>query len=452
MKEDARSLALTILCRLEKRNKTLDLIVDQVLETEGELSRRDTALTSALVYGVVRWRGRLDWIIGHFSQTPLPRINPVVMNILRLGVFQLLHLDRIPDSAAVNTSVELAKANTKPHLANFVNGILRAVARGHEEVPFPSKRKDPVYALSKRKSMPVWLLARWMKRHGHDGAAALCDRINAIPAITLRANTLKTDREALMAALAPLAAKVAPLPHSPAAVALEAPEKRIPELPPFQEGWFQVQDEAAQLVAYHLAPKPGETVLDACAGLGGKTGHLAQLMENRGAITALDHDGRKLDKLSLEMKRLGVDIVSTAVHDLEERLPGDKFGPFDRILLDAPCSGLGVLQRNPDSKWAVQKKNLERYRSRQLRFMERMAKRLKPGGTLVYAVCSTEPEENERVVEAFLSKFENFAVDICPKEMPEGAASLMDEKGYVRTFPHLHDMDGFFSVRLRKKG
>jgi 16S rRNA (cytosine967-C5)-methyltransferase len=224
----------------------------------------------------------------------------------------------------------------------------------------------------------------------------------------------------------------------------------IANLNGFQSGWFQVQDEAAQLVSLLLDPKPGETILDACAGMGGKTGHIAQLMNNEGQIAALDIDGDKLSQLEAEMRRLGISIVSTHCLDLEQRVSQLPAEGFDRILLDAPCSGLGVMRRNPDIKWHRSEKELVKNNARQLRLLENLAPAVKPAGFLVYAVCSPEPEENEAVIHQFLKKHVDFDINNHYGQLPNEICKTAITKGFFKTFPCLTKMDGFFSVRLQR--
>ncbi|MFC1816179.1 16S rRNA (cytosine(967)-C(5))-methyltransferase RsmB [Thermodesulfobacteriota bacterium] len=450
MSGDARKTALYILNRLDSGHKTLDSVLDEDFEGKDLLSRRDRALLYALVYGVLRWRGRLDWIIGHFSKTSLDRIRPDILNILRLGLFQIMCLNRVPVSAAVNTSVELAKLFSAPWVVGFVNALLRNMARGYKAVPLPDTDDQPVAALAAEKSFPDWLIKRWLNRFGLNETIALCDAINTIPPITLRVNTLKTDRQTLTRSLVNEAKEIQNTRHAPEGICLHHLKEPISEMKSFQQGWFQVQDEAAQLITYLLNPQPDDTVLDACAGLGGKTGHIAQMMKNRGKIIAMDNDEKKLLQIGPEMLRLGVTIVETLNYDLNVPLSRKRFKEFDRILVDAPCSGLGVMRRNPDTKWLSSKKNLGRFQKRQISFLENLRHLVKPSGILAYAVCSTEPEENEEVVKAFLNKQANFVMDKRPAGLPEKAYALVNQNGYFKTLPHLNNMDGFFSVRFRR--
>jgi 16S rRNA (cytosine967-C5)-methyltransferase len=447
---DARSLALSILDSLDTGRRTLDALMEEMDRRE-HLDQRDRAFLNTLVYGVLRWRGRLDWHIGRISKVPLKKVDRRVLNILRLGLFQIQYLDRVPASAAVNTSVEMAKAVAAPWVVKFVNAVLRKMASSKGQIPGPAGG-GRISVLSVEKSMPEWLVARWVRRFGEEETGALCDAFNAVPAITVRTNTLRTRREHLLRDLAPLADQLWPTPHSPDGVCLTGAKRPIGQMPAFEAGHFQVQDEAAQLVAYLTAPRPGETVLDACAGLGGKTGALAQLMENQGRILAVDVNETKLRRLTQEMKRLGIDMVETLRADLTREAPGGAPpGSFDRVLLDAPCSGLGVLGRNPDTKWSLSEKELTRYGRRQGALLDRVSAMVKPGGFLVYTVCSMEPEENEMVAADFRVRHPGFSL-APPPWSPELDQRFLCADGYFRSFPHRHGMDGFFGATFRRDG
>jgi 16S rRNA (cytosine967-C5)-methyltransferase len=451
MSNDPRQTALWTLNALEGATTTLDRIMAAAFEAAPQLDRRDRALANALVYGVQRWRGRLDWIIDHFSRTPLARMDPAIRNILRLGLFQIAFMERIPVSAAVNTAVEMAKQTEAPWAARFVNGVLRNAARGLENVPFPELSGDPVGAIAATRAFPRWLVERWLRRFGVQETLALCDAANAIPPITLRTNTLKTSRAALLAALQSAAEAPQPTLYAPEGIRCARLREALTELPPFQQGWCQVQDEAAQLVTHLLDPRPGERVLDACAGRGGKTGHIAQRLRNRGLLVALDNDNLRLAELAGELQRLGVGCAEIVPHDLAQ--PPKNLGArsFDRVLLDAPCSGLGVLRRNPDTKWAAERADLGRFGERQLGFLKNLAPLVRPGGRLVYAVCSLEPEETDAVVSAFLEAVPGFDLARSAADGPLAAAGLVDAAGALRTLPHRHHMDGFFAVGLRRR-
>ncbi|MBA4366180.1 MAG: 16S rRNA (cytosine(967)-C(5))-methyltransferase RsmB [Desulfobacterium sp.] len=449
---DARQTALQILNTLDQKKGTLDHALENLLEKKEEISKKDRSLTHSLVFGVTRWRNKLDWIIGHYSKTPLRKMDPAVLNILRIGIFQILYMDRIPDSAAVNTSVELGKLSNPPWVTKFINGLLRNVARHRSDIPFPSMEADFAKYLSISCSFPLWLIEKWLARYTREETAAMCEAANKIPPITIRTNTLKITREKLEKALVTEVKTIEPTPYSPFGLRLTAPKTPISQLEAFQNGWFQVQDEAAQIVSMLMAPKPGQKVLDACAGLGGKTAHLAQMMNNQGQLIALDNNTQKLQKLKNEMNRLGVHIVETCPFDLLHHPKNHLSGQFDHVLLDAPCSGLGVIRRNPDIKWEESKKDLDSYQKRQILFLSNLVDLLKPGGRLTFAVCSTETEETDQVVESFLNHHLDFQLEDRHKELPCAMTPIIYHDRRLTTYPHRDSMDGFFSVCFRKSG
>ncbi|MEE8398349.1 MAG: 16S rRNA (cytosine(967)-C(5))-methyltransferase RsmB [Desulfobacterales bacterium] len=450
MAQDARKIALSLLNKLDKGGVTVDRLLDQIDDRHPSIPRRDRSLLNNLVYGVLRWRGRLDWIIASFSKTPLEKIDSRVINLLRLGVFQIVFLDRVPDSAAVNTTVQMSKAFAPSWVVGYINGLLRRISREHHNVFFPLTDEDPLRALTAQKSFPEWLIRRWLDRFGLERTESLCDAINTIPPITLRTNTLRVTREKLRGSLVADVDTMQLTDHSPDGIRCTTPRISLGEMSAFKAGWFHVQDEAAQLVSILLDPQPGDTVLDACAGRGGKTGHIAQIMGDRGRIVAMDNDRGRLSQLTEEMNRLGVSIVETACNDLTDpHLPAATAG-FDRILLDAPCSGLGVLRRNPDTKWSVGEADLMRLSDHQRSLLHNLAPFVKPSGILNYTVCSMEPEETDDVVDRFLSKERRFSVDKPLPGSTSNIAGLIDPDGFLRTAPDLHDMAGFFSVNFRR--
>ena len=447
---DARAAALIVLNELQKKSWTLDAALEVFLD-RFSFPSREQGLFHAIIYGVLRWKGAMDPVIEHFSHRLLERIEPEVLNILRIALFQIRYLDRVPVSAAVDTAVELTRRTGRPWAAGFVNALLRAAAEIPREALLPDREADPVGWLAQSRSFPAWLVSRWVKRWGHFRAGALCDAQNEIPPITVRANRLKVSRDRLLEALKEECEKAWPCRYAPDAVSFFNPKSALRDMNAFQKGWFQVQDEAAQLVTILLDPQPGEMVLDACAGLGGKTGHIAQQMENRGRLFSWDIDARRLTRLLSEMQRLGVAIVTSKKRDLESPAGVNIPMRFDRVLLDAPCSGLGVLRRNPDGRWRVTEEDLSRHRQRQLKMLSDASTLVKPSGVLVYAVCSTEPEENDDVVEAFLTNHADFL--LCPDKriLPHPIRHLMEKETCLKTNPLDHGMDGFFAVRLEKR-
>ncbi len=449
--QNVRSIALELLDQVRSGDHTLDHLMLKADHQIQGLRRVDRALLQALVFGVLRWQARLDWLIGQLSNRPGKKIDPLVNIILRLGLFQILFLDRIPDSAAVNTSVELAKKHRRKWATGFINGMLRRTAAGQIKPVWPDRQQDPAAYLSAYHAFPDWLISRWLDRWGYEETERLCAAVNTVPNITLRTNALRCSREDLLEDVQKEAKSVSLTTHCPEGISFSSPLRPIAQWPSFKKGWFQVQNEAAQCIAHLVSPRPGQVVWDACAGLGTKTAHLAQLMENCGRILATDQSKGKLERLLLEMKRLGIGIVGTHPVDLllSETLPGTE--KFDRILLDAPCTGLGVLQRNPDGKWRNNTGAIHTNHCRQITMLEKVAARLKPKGRIIFAVCSFEPEENEEVIQGFLQKHPDFVIDQPRLDRVAGHEKLLTPKGFLRTFPHRHQMDGFFAAALIKQ-
>ena len=447
---DARSAALAVLNRLDSQT-TLDNILDRMSPQLSRLSRRDRALFNQLIYGVLRWRLRLDAVITTFADRPLKKLSPLVLNILRLGLLQMLFMDRIPPSAAVNTAVNLARTHRAGQAKGFVNALLRNVLREPERFALPDASAAPVDHMALDKSFPHWLVSRWIDRFGMTQTGKLCDAMNCIPPLTLRCNLLKNNPAELFKALESQADDIHPLPLLPDALNLIGPRLPIQEMQAFMDGRFTVQDGAAQLVSLLLGPRPDETVLDACAGLGGKTTHIAGIMKNRGRVTALDHVNAKLIRLETEALRQGASIIRTRQADLNRPLSMDTLPLFDRVLLDAPCTGLGVLRRNPDAKWSTREKDIARCADRQALFLDHLSPLVKPGGVMVFSVCSMEPEENEGVVKRFLKNHPNFAISNHRTIEEKSVLPFLDQSGFLRTFPHNHQMDGFFAARLQRR-
>jgi len=446
MTDLVRITSLNILNKVSQRKFTLDYILNESLGEHNRFDKRDKSLLNTIVYGVLRWRNKLDWIISEFSKTPLKKMNTNVKNILRMGIFQICFLDKIPDSASVNTSVDLTKQKEPRWITNFVNGVLRSVSRKKKDIKYPSAEDNYLSYISVVKSFPEWLIKDWLKKYGFNETITLCDFINTIPPLHLRTNTLKITREKLICELGEYVNIIEKTDITQTGITLEKLIMPFSEMIPFKDGYFQVQDEASQLVTEMLNPKPGEHILDACAGLGTKSGHIAQHMKNTGSITATDITQNKLDSLNSEMNRLGFTIVKAMQHNhLKSDFKTDVL--FDKILVDAPCSGSGVLRRNPDSKWTLSKKQIKSASKLQLRLLNNIKEYLKPGGILTYSVCSTEQIENEDVISKFIKQNENFKI-IQP--LNEIIAPLLNEAYMLKINPLTHKTDGFFAVCLKK--
>lgn len=443
MKVDSRQMALKILMRCQKRTCTLDKSIDAAQSQLEGLSRQDRNLCNAIVFGVLRHREYLDFIIKSFSKKPFANLDILVLYILRIALFQLLFLDRIPAFAAINTSIELAKKQTNQGTAGFINAVLRNAEQNHHTLALPDLDKNLLAHICTGHSFPGWMIKRWIGFYGGEKTLALCRSINTIPPITLRVNTLRMQRKPLGALLETQNFIVAYTNESPDGINISSPGKPVTEIEGFSQGLFQIQDEAAQLVSQILNPKPGEIVLDACAGLGGKACHIAQLMNNRGQIIAADLESHKLESLEAEARRLGIENIRVRQIDLLKATIKDFDGYFDRVLLDAPCSGLGVMRRNPDTKWKRTLKDVLRLCAQQKKMLNAAANLVKPGGILLYAVCSCEPEENEQVITAFLQKRKDYSLDTTME-------GIKTADHFFKTYPEGQHMDGFFAARLKR--
>jgi 16S rRNA (cytosine967-C5)-methyltransferase len=443
-----RPIAMHILMQVARRASFPDILLDVYLKKHPDLDVRDRALATELVYGVLRWQGRLDWVIDRYARIAPGRMALPVRVLLRLAVYQLLFLDRVPEAAAVHEAVELAKTSQPQHVVRFVNGVLRSIAREREVLKIAVPEGSPTEKLAVRYAYPAWVVERWLGELGHEETEALCQASNQVAPTTIRVNTLKTTPAALAAALGEPGISVEPGRFAPEALHLKGIRMDLSSLPQYGAGEFQVQDEASQLVARLVGPKPGERVLDACAGMGVKTTHLAQLMENRGKIVAMDNQGWKLSRLMENAGRLRISCLDPVEGDLRRGgLPG---GEFDRVLVDAPCTGLGVLRRNPDIKWRVGPKDLRRLHLLQVEILGQAARLVRPGGILVYATCTITPEENEGTVVAFLGAHGDFRREDAMPVLPPSCGEVVDGSGSLKTWPHRHGVDGFFAVRLRR--
>jgi 16S rRNA (cytosine967-C5)-methyltransferase len=435
-----------VLLRIQKEGCYADQLMDREL-TNGNLSGPDRGLFAELVFGVLRRQGTLDYILTGLLTQPLLKLEPQVLIFLRLGLYQLMYLDRIPESAAVNESVNLAK-QTLPRASGLVNAVLRNYLRNKDTVTFPDPITAPVASIAARHSHPDWLVKLWFSQLGEAETELLAEASSRQPTLTLRANTLATTRDELLQAFASNGISAAACRYSPHGIQVEG-RHHIPGLPGFREGLFTVQDEASQMVTLLLDPQAGERVLDTCAAPGGKATHIAQLMGNQGELLAMDNSGSKLPLILETALRLGITNIRTRAADLlqSSALPA---AAFDRVLLDAPCSGLGVIRRNPEAKWRLTPDDITRLAAVQKSMLKNAARLLRPGGVLVYSTCSTTTQENEEVVRDFLSRHPDCVLENLSGLFPK-YREVFTEDGMFRAWPHRHGMDGFFAARLRKK-
>jgi len=447
-KKTPRAISLEVLEEVEQTDHPLDQILTKSFKRYRHLTPLDRAFLTELTYGLLRWRNRCDWLISKFSNIPLKEIDTKILNILRLGFYQILFLTKTPVSAAVNESVNLAKKIKGKKGGGFVNAILRSYLRNKEKISFPDLKKIPTLHISIFHSYPCWLIERWLKELGEEETLKVCIFNNTIAPLTLRVNTLKIDRDGLMERMKMKGLKPFPTKFSDEGIYLVDPPP-VSDLPFKKEGLYLVQDEASQLVTLILDPKPGERILDACASPGGKTTHISQRMGNKGEIYAIDISNAKLNVIRRICESLGVNIVKTIKGDARMPLPLPNMLKFDRILVDVPCSGFGTIRRNPDLKWKKQLEDIKRLSQLQFSILKNLSNYVKEEGILVYSTCTIFREENEEIIERFLEQFKEFKLDELQRILPE-KLHLYIKDGYFKTFPPQDNMDGFFVARLVK--
>lgn len=432
-----RKIALDILTKWEKSGQYSNIALDSALK-KNELSAPDRGLLTALSYGVIEKKITLDYIIDRLSRTP-NKIDSDVRNILRLGLYQLIFLDKIPAHAAVNESVSLAKNRSS---SSFINAILRAYLRQKDEISFPDKNEDfPIY-LSVKYSFSKEICDILVSTYGQEGAEAYLASLSNPPSPTLRVNTTKISRDALLTKLNEAGFDAAKCTHSDFGISLcsSAP---IQSLPGFDEGEFYVQDEASHICVKALAPQKGEKLLDSCSCPGGKSFSAAIEMENEGEIHSFDLHKNKLSLIESGARRLGIDIIKTKEQDGRVFLP-EYEEYFDRILCDVPCSGLGVMAKKPEIRY----KDISSIRALpeiQYAILDNTSRYLKRGGVLVYSTCTVLKEENENIVARFLESHPDF----CRVDFTVG--DIHSKDGMLTLLPHKHETDGFFIAKLQKR-
>lgn len=434
----ARARALRLLRRLRPEAEDGPPLAE-VLD-RGDLSGADRRLLHALYLAVCRNRPWLDHCLAPLVKRPWADVEPRVQDILRIGAAQLLCMERIPAHAAVSESVALCRAAHVDRAAGFVNAVLRRLTATPPSPPDPAGESG----IALTSGMPDWLVARFVARHGEAEARGWLTALNTPPAgTTVRLNPLRGDRQATLATLTEAGSPPRPAPLGRDGIILAA-NTRPADLPLLRDGRIYLQDGASQWVAEIVAPEPGERILDACAAPGGKASHLAALMGNDGEVVAVELDSGRAKRLRLNLQRLGATGVRVVEADAATLPEGP---PFDRILLDAPCTGLGVMRRHPEIRWRRTAEAVVETGHLQSRLLRRVAAHLRPGGTLVYATCSTEPEEGEEVIAQFLAEHDAFAPAPLA-DLPEVVAEV--GPGQYRTLPHHADVDAFFVARLRR--
>ena len=435
-----RELAMQVLQKVHVEGAYANVALAETLR-EIKLTERDRRFLTELVYGVVKAGESLDYRIGKYV-ADIRKAQPAIRELLRLGFYQIFEMDRVPPSAACDTAVELAKKHGRRGADSFVNGVLRAALREPERAALPDGRN--AHALALRTWHPKWLVERWMRAYGYERTEALCRCNNTSAPLSVRVNTLRTNCPALMEQFTAAGAQVRASLYAPEGVVLDA-HGALDELTPLRMGLAQVQDESSMLVAHVLAPEPGMTVIDACAAPGGKTTHIAQRMENRGRILAFDIYEEKIRRIERNAQRLGISIMEAQMCDA--RAIGAAYaGQADRVLVDAPCSGLGVLRRKPDARWKKSPEDVKTLPPLQRAILASAAEAVKKGGILVYSTCTMEECENAAIVANFLRTHTDFVLEETGGFLPVQKTT----ECMVQIMPETDGPDGFFIARMRR--
>lgn len=433
MIDKVREIALKTLYKIDKEQAYSNIeLNEQIKQNRKKLTEKDIGLISEIVYGVTTWRLTLDEIIKKHSKIKIKKISPWIINILRMGIYQIIFLDKIPKSAAVNESVNLAKRYGHASSSNFVNAILRKIEiKDYEEL---FEIKDDIERISKTTSMPKWIIEELSKNHDIHQVEEICKNSNIKPKITIRVNTLKTNKQELITKLKEKNIECEEPKKEIEDFLILEKVKNIENLEEFKQGYFTVQDISAGQTAKILNPQPGELVLDACSAPGGKTTYMAELMKNKGKIEAWDIHEHRTKLVQQNAQRLGIKIIETKVKDAsvyDENLKGK----FDKILLDVPCLGIGVIKRKPDIKWQRKPEDIEEIIAIQKKILDNCSKYLKENGTIVYSTCSILKEENQDIVDGFLKENKEYYIK------PEETLNILPNE----------EEDGFFICKIYRK-
>lgn len=443
--KNARTAALTALLHVDVNEGYSNLVIDKTLQ-EFELDSRDSALAAAIFYGVLERRITLDYIIAQFSKISIQKMSPQVREILRIGAYQILYMEKIPKSAAVNEAVNSAKTCGAVKAAGFINGILRTLIRSQDKIKMPDEGKAPIEFLSIQYSCPKWLITLWQQAYGNECTLGLLKSLADKPPIFARVNNTKVDTQSLVEKLNIEGVKAIAITWLPNAIMLEQTGS-ISQSNCFQEGLFHIQDLSSQLCCTLLNPLPKKRVIDVCSAPGGKAFTMAEMMDNTGELLAFDKYKGKVRLIQQGAKRLGLSIIEANVRDAEN--PKEELLPADYVLCDAPCSGLGIIRRKPEIRYKSES-ILDTLPDLQYLILCKSSKLVKEGGILFYSTCSLNPAENAGVANRFIrehSDFEPFEL-----RLPESLSHAIEEESNQLTLmPHVHGTDGFFMAAFRKK-
>lgn len=437
-----REVALEALYAVDRRHAFSDRLLHKLLK-DNVMEPRDAALVTSIVRGTTRMRGRIDAILDHYVKIGLDSLPPWIQNILRMGVFQLLYLDKVPDRAAVDESVSLARKFGHPGTAGLVNAVLRKISAERDHLPEPKIGDDPAAALASLYSHPEWMVRRWLRRFDLDDTRALLEANNTPPPVTIRVNRLREKPGAFLQRLLEAGLDAEPGIYHDGSIRIRGDFNPAVQ-PGFNEGLFVVQDESESLVVDLLAPEPGEFVVDLCGAPGGKSSHIAEKLGARGLVVSVEIQRGRLKPLKENKTRLGLANMHIVLGDgatvAFTRVP-------DRVLIDAPCSGLGVLAKRADARWRKTEASIRQVVEFQDRLVRAAAELVRPGGIVVYSVCSIEPEEGPKVIERLLKEHPNLEL----QDAAEYVSPVLVHDRMMVTLPHRDGMDGVFAARFRRK-
>jgi len=443
---NSREIALKVLMDVHQNGAFSNYSISKYLKGREDVKGEN--LIREIVYGVIENALYLDYIISKLSKVKIEKIDPKILEILRIGVYQMAFMDRIPHRAAVNESVNLAKKYGHKGTVGFTNGILRNFSRNKEEL-MKIDVKDKLDYLSIKYSYPRWMVERWVKEFSLEFTEELLVSNNSKPMLNIRVNTLKLRRDELKRILSDYGYTVYNTEYASDGLIVEDPV-RITETEEFNKGYFTIQDESSMLVAQILSPAENSVVLDLCSAPGGKSTHAGQIMNNKGKIISLDIYEHKLKLVRENAERLGITIIETGIHDAQE-LNKNMVEMADYCIVDAPCSGLGIIKRRPEIKWNRKEEDIKDLADMQKKILNNAGKYLKPGGVMVYSTCTIEKAENMDVIQDFLMKNRNFKLSGFENFLCSTRNADTAEKGYVQLFPNVHGTDGFFIARLIKE-
>lgn len=440
---------MNVLTQVEQEGAYSNLLLNTALQ-KSSLAKSDAGLATELIYGTISRLNTLDYFLDKFVKKGVQKLQPWVRALLRISLYQVVYLDRIPDHAVVSEAVNLAKRRGHQGISGMVNGVLRNILRQKESLAIP-ENMPTAQRISLLHSHPQWLVERWISQYGIETTEAICAANNEPPAVSVRVNTTMISREDMLTLMSSHGLDATPSSLSPYGIVVKgAGNMALTDW--YRDGMISIQDESSMLVAEAVKPEPGMRVLDCCAAPGGKSAHMGELMKDEGSIVANDIHAHKGKLISDQASRLGLDSISIVTGDALDLV--DRFEPasFDRILLDAPCSGLGVIRRKPDLKWGKSQEDIHEIAALQLRLLESVSTLLRPGGLLVYSTCTIEPLENEGVVSAFLEGHSEFEI----AEDGLGALSRLEKKsllqgGGIQILPQHYHSDGFYIARLGRR-